>query len=796
MRGVAALFSAIVVLAASAATAMTIRGDSLWRSESPCPKDFQDPAASDASWLPVTYPWMGAWPRDWPTDPEARPFWDAKGYGITCVRRTFQLDATPTGPAIAHVWVVDDYDFYVNGTLVAENHDHRCEMPGETYDISAYLRPGRNVLAMRLVGGGLMAALVSIDVPGVPDPPRSAEEWSHLARPWLIVLGFIGGGFALGAAIWLLRVGLAPLTRRIPAPVLALLSVAAAAGCQYFLLTHPLYTAPWDHPRAEWNWAPIAMATAIFAALLLVRPSPVPETEAPVPSKRAWLLMLGILGLALFLRTYLIDSIPVGFWGDESLNGNEAIDYLKPDALWTVWSPSVGGRGTLFIYIVGVVLKIFGVSYLSLKIVPVAMGVAAIAAVYAFARVGFGPRTALWAAFFLAVMRWHIHFSRMAWEAICVPLIAPAGFALLLYGLGTGRRGRASLLASGVLLSLGLYTYAAYRAIPAVVVVFVIATLLSRQRRELLAHTRPLLGAAVLATLVATPLVLYAIREPVLYWARYNDVALTSYMTYYRTPVPWLIQFAKGFLAFNSRGDELVRHNLPLAPHLDPVMGGLFLLGLAVATGIRSHGVRLLWCWLFVYLALATLTRDGPHATRLLGLTPAAAVFAALAVSRLGAPLVTTLGWRPLSVALGLLLAVAATASNAYQYFQLEAHHLTSDYMFDFTARSLCEYIRPFTKIELYWSDDLAFLSDSQCHFLARYQNTRHDIPLAQLIDGSFKSEGPPGKTIVVLGAEYLMRHRREIPFDDAGVPQLKLPGYPRMDYDRQGRLLYALWHF
>ena len=795
MRLAVAFLGAVILTAVGAAHALTLRGDSLWRGEWHCPEHFVDPDFDDSAWPPVSYPWMQWLPRPWPADPDALPFWEATGHGKACVRRTFELQGTPSGPAIAKVWVDQDYELYLNGTRVGGSADRQATMPGERYDVSASLHPGRNVIALQLDGGGLMAAQFSLTIPGIPDPPVTAAEREHAAMPWLIVLG-AGIGFVLVFALvaWVRRVA-APLAARLSPNAARLLAIATAIVCEYVLLTRNLYDAPWDHPRAVWNWPAVALAAGIFVFLFLIRPTPLEGPEAPVAARRAWLIMGGVLLLALFLRTYRLDGIPVGFWGDESLNGNEAIDYLRLET-WQVWSPSVGGRGTLFLYVVGIVLKLFGVSYLTLKIVPVAFGIATVAALYAFARVGFGPRTALWAAFFLAVARTHIHFSRIAWEAICVPLISCAGFALLLYGLGRGRRATLSLLASGVVLSAGLYTYAAYRAIPAVTVVFVIATTLSADRRVIFDRLRPLLGAALLAILVALPLVFLALRDPHMYWARYDDVALTSYMTYYRTPVPWLTQFAKGFLALTHRGDELVRHNLPWAPHLDPITATLFLLGLATAAGLRSHGARLLWCWLFTFLALATLTIDGPHATRLLGLAPAAAVFAALAITRVGAPLVNSLGWRPLAVGLAGVLAVATTGANAYQYFVLEANHPAADYMYDFTARSLCEYVRHFDKIELYWTGDIAFLCDSQCNFLARGQNTRHDVVLSQLLDGSFPRSAPAGHTIVVLGAEFLQLHKHDIPLDENGIPQVKLPGYPRLDYDRAGHLLYALYQF
>ena len=173
----------------------------------------------------------------------------------------------------------------------------------------------------------------------------------------------------------------------------------------------------------------------------------------------------------------------MGFYVDEASNANDAFDliHLYPETGLQVWSDSMR-RPPDAVSLPGRCLRacLREHDYRSLKIVPVLFGVATVAAVYALGRVAFGPREALWAAFFLAVSRWHIHYSRMAWEAICVPFFSTAGFALLLHGLRRERGGVSSGEPRGtVVLSAGLYTYAAYRAVPVIAVVFVLAVLLS-----------------------------------------------------------------------------------------------------------------------------------------------------------------------------------------------------------------------------------------------------------------------------------------------------------------------------
>src|SRR5438105_821811 len=117
------MVGALLMLSGRPSGALTIRGDELWRSNNTCPDGWTEAAADDATWPHVTYPWPHIWPKNWLPDPLARVFWGHEPSSNTCVRRHFQLDALPSGRAVAHIWVDDDYDFYLNGTFVGASHD-------------------------------------------------------------------------------------------------------------------------------------------------------------------------------------------------------------------------------------------------------------------------------------------------------------------------------------------------------------------------------------------------------------------------------------------------------------------------------------------------------------------------------------------------------------------------------------------------------------------------------------------------------------------------------------------------
>lgn len=119
--------------------------------------------------------------------------WDEAHTGrsgkFTCLfRRTFQLDGPPTSSA-ALITADNNYEFYVNGTLVGS--DTNPAGTGwslvERYEIAHLLQEGKNVLAVRGVnwgdlGGLAVAVRVRHDGPGGDLELWSDETWRMTAR--------------------------------------------------------------------------------------------------------------------------------------------------------------------------------------------------------------------------------------------------------------------------------------------------------------------------------------------------------------------------------------------------------------------------------------------------------------------------------------------------------------------------------------------------------------------------------------------------------------------------------------
>lgn len=187
-------------------------------------------------------------------------------------------------------------------------------------------------------------------------------------------------------------------------------------------------------------------------------------------STRRRLLFL-LLGLASGVRLWQIDRLPPGFHFDEAFEGVEAWHILTDPTYRPIFLLGNFGVPPLNAYANALMFGI--VSWFSGSAGPTAMrltaavfGVIGVAVLYGLAhelrhvsndRVRPSLLFPLFAAATLALMRWHIHFSRMGIEPIIVPLLWSAATALFLYGRRTGRW--LSFVGSGSVLAAGMYTY-------------------------------------------------------------------------------------------------------------------------------------------------------------------------------------------------------------------------------------------------------------------------------------------------------------------------------------------------
>src|SRR3989344_2815815 len=253
--------------------------------------------------------------------------------------------------------------------------------------------------------------------------------------------------------------------------------------------------------------------------------------------RRHWWLIL-ILVVATVLRVTSIDSVPPGLYPDEAMNGNNALEALRTGE-FKVFYPENNGREGLFINIQALSLSIFGNTSWALRLPSVIFGLLGVLGIYFLTReILFHHRQreelSLLATFLSATSFWYINFSRIAFRAIMAPAALVWGIYLLLLSF---RRAKLPGLYNklllpalgGIVYGLGLHSYIAYRATPAVILtVFVFYWLRARKELWLKDFYKIVAVFTVFATLTFLPLGLYFVENPQDFFGRTAQISVLS----------------------------------------------------------------------------------------------------------------------------------------------------------------------------------------------------------------------------------------------------------------------------
>jgi 4-amino-4-deoxy-L-arabinose transferase-like glycosyltransferase len=406
------------------------------------------------------------------------------------------------------------------------------------------------------------------------------------------------------------------------------------------------------------------------------------------PAAGWWLLLALAFGVGAAFRLYEIRSLPFGVWFDEAQNGLVAHRILEDPNYRPVFIGDRTQLPALFFYVFALALKLVGHGILALRLVSTAAGILTLVFTYLLARELFDRRVAALATLLLAVMRWHVNFSRFAVHGILTPLFMAATLFFLVRGLKG--KGTSSFVAAGIMMGVGLQGYYSFLLVP-----FVIAPFLVHH----VAFARMLPWRRLAAGLAAFALVTAAVYAPVAWWGlrhpeEFGRRASNTTITAGRSPaevsgIVWR-STRQHLLMFSSAGDRNGRHNIPGTPMLDRVTGLLFALGVGLA--LRrwrdpSHFLLLVWVAVILQAGIWSVEWEAPQAHRTLGLTPAVAMLAALPLGllwRLSAATARTLDpvvhTRPArfaarsSPAVAAIVTVALIAYSAWSNFDTYFH--------------------------------------------------------------------------------------------------------------------------
>jgi hypothetical protein len=394
-----------------------------------------------------------------------------------------------------------------------------------------------------------------------------------------------------------------------------------------------------------------------------------------------------LLLVAAALRFYELPGLPPGLNFDEAGNGVAALDILSgsPRLWWRIG----GGKEPIWPYIVAASSLVLGRIPLAIRLPAALIGVLTVAAVYPLLqrmfRNQFGASVALFAMAGVAVSGWHLHFSRLGFRAVLLPLFSVLAFYFFWRGwtksrnneISPGLPGRWNALVSACFLALAIYAYLAARLLPLVIVGFVLLVWLAERSAPSRSERRFLARLLVFLLLVLLPLIGYFAINPADFVARSAAVSIFN-------PV-WnegdLVGTAGRTLVLSlgtylgRAGDTNPLVNLPGQPALSWLPALFFLAGSGlsllragrwIATGKQPAPASLfLLLWWSVMLLPALLAPEGaPHHLRLIGTLVPTYVFVAIGVVGITNQLARWLG-RSRSIA--YLLPVAFYAVLAAQ---------------------------------------------------------------------------------------------------------------------------------
>jgi len=356
-----------------------------------------------------------------------------------------------------------------------------------------------------------------------------------------------------------------------------------------------------------------------------------------------------IVAIGLFARTYHLSSLPPGVYPDEAVNGTDAISALETGHFRWFYVNNYGREG-LFMNLIALGFKFFGVSIITLKLWAVLFGTLTILGVILLSREFWNTwRAGLIAGFLYATSAWAINFSRISFRANMLPFVLVFSFYFLFRGLRTNKW--YDYLLAGAFFGLGVHTYIAFRIAPAILIAVLFALALSK-KKFFRTYWKSLAVYIVAMFVVALPMLLTFWIHPEYFETRSESVSILSpKVNQGHLGQAIGVSAAKTLGMFNFSGDQNWRHNFPGRPELQFFVGIFFLIGFFWLVGkfffllYQRFGkgkpderlviATLILSWFFVMLLPEALTYEGlPHSLRAIGTLPAAILIAAFAIEK------------------------------------------------------------------------------------------------------------------------------------------------------------------
>ncbi len=317
------------------------------------------------------------------------------------------------------------------------------------------------------------------------------------------------------------------------------------------------------------------------------------------------LLLLAAAAVIVFFRVYHIQHTPAEPFSDQAEKLLDVYDVSQGQT--RIFFPRNTGREAIQMYWTLLMSWIFGtgLSFLSLKIGTVLIGLFTLPYVYLLGKEVATKRVGILALVLTGVGYWPNVIARIGLRFPLYPMFVAPLLYYLIRGLRT--RNRNDFILSGIFLGLGLHGYSPFRIVPLLVIVAFALYVLHAQsagaRRDAVVW---LAIAAVTSLLVFLPLLRYATENP----DSFSYRALTRLEGIEQPlPGPWFVVLLSNtwnaLRMFNWNNGGIWVHSVPDRPALDVVTGALFLIGVVLL--LVRYAQKRHWLDLFLLLSIPIL---------------------------------------------------------------------------------------------------------------------------------------------------------------------------------------------
>lgn len=357
--------------------------------------------------------------------------------------------------------------------------------------------------------------------------------------------------------------------------------------------------------------------------------------------RRSWTPLVIVL-IAAALRLYRLDSVPPAINQDEAVHAYDAWCLRETGKdhhgeSWPIFFRAFRDyHPGIFVYLLMPLQALFGMNVWTTRLPGAIVGMLGVWLLYILIRRVYNDRVAALAALFLAVSPWHVHVTRLAFEAATCPTLIVLAMLLLL--LAARRHQVALWLASGLVFGLAAWTYHAMRVFVPLLLLGLAVVYRGRIRRLLadpVTRRFPIVWA-VGFFLGLAPFLFAWIKNPEAVWTRAASVSVFHQAAGLSDGI---IAIARNYLQnlspdfFFIGGDHSLIQSIAGYGQLHYFCAILIPLGLyrAIRRWRQEPFTRLVVWWVLVSSIPAALANwTGGHALRSIGGLPAYQILAAL----------------------------------------------------------------------------------------------------------------------------------------------------------------------